>query len=514
MTLAAETRGIALDHLKTGRASAAIKGTLWSLASSLAPAALGFLVFLATSRVLSPAEFGIVAFAASIATIGLAVAPAGFREALIQRQSISPIHLDTVFWLCVGAAVLIYAALCLVGPIMVGATGEEALMLLIPFISLRVIFDMAAAVPNALLVRTMSFKMLALRTTAASLVAAAVCLALLWLGFGLWALAASQLAASITTCIGALVAARWLPGLRFDPRALGELKAFGLFSTGNHFISTLSLDQLLIGALLGPAGLGLYGFARRIFQILTDLLSGALNLVSYSLLSSMQSEPAKLREAYLLGTFASSVIAFPVFAGLALIAGDFIPLAFGEHWREAVPVVQAFCALGILTAIGVLQSSLIRSQGQADLWFYYILGKQAVTVLYIFLFAGWGLVPLTISLVILNGLIWLPSVHMVARLLQVSVLAYLSSFALPVLATSVMWGAGWLVQRELADADGTMRLALTIGTAAASYGSVVLLFGRARIVRLIGFLRRRGDRVRPPPDGCGRRRRRRRGRAR
>ena len=97
MTLVLERSDTRLGQLKSGRASAAIRGTLWSLVSSLAPAALGLLVFLATSRVLSPAEFGIVAFPASIATIGLAVAPAGFREALIQREGITSVHLDTVF---------------------------------------------------------------------------------------------------------------------------------------------------------------------------------------------------------------------------------------------------------------------------------------------------------------------------------------------------------------------------------------------------------------------------------
>lgn len=491
MTVTAEVGSKRLDHLKSGRASAAIKGTVWSLVSSLAPALLGFLVFLATSRVLTPAEFGIVAFAASIATVGLAVAPAGFREALIQRTDIEPKHLDTVFWLCVGAAVLIFGALCVAAPFVASSSGDPLLTALVPFISARVIFDMAAAVPNALLVRTMSFRMLALRTTAASLVAAVVCLGLLWAGFGLWALAASQLAGSVTTCIGALIAARWRPGFRFDLKALGDLKAFGLFSTGNHFITTISLDQLLIGALLGPAGLGIYGFARRIFQILTDLLSGALNLVSYSLLSSMQGEKAKLREAYLLGTFASSVVAFPVFAGLALVAGDLIPFAFGEHWIEAVPVVQAFCALGVLTAVGILQASLIRSQGQADLWFYYVLSKQVVTVLYVFLFAGWGLLPLTVSLVVLNALMWMPTLHMVVRLLGISLLSYLGSFALPVLATAVMWGAGWLVQREMGDAEPVLRLVATVGVAAASYGAVIVVLGRERVQRMVGFLRKK-----------------------
>ena len=487
----ASDMGASRDHLTTGRASAAIKGTLWSLVSSFVPAALGLLVFLATSRVLSPTEFGIVAFAVSIASVGVAVAPAGFREALIQRERVSPAHLDTVFWLCVGAALVIYAALCLAGPIIATASQQPLLALLIPLVAARVIFDMAAAVPNALIVRTMAFRMLALRTTIASVVTALVCLGLLWAGFGLWALAVSQLAGSIASCVGAMVGARWLPGLRFDRGALRDLRAFGLFSSGNHFITTINIDQLLIGALMGPGSLGIYSFARRIFQILTDLLSGALNLVSYSLLSSMQREPAKLREAYLLGTFASSVVAFPVFSGLALVAGDLIPFAFGTAWISAVPVVQAFCVLGLLTAVGILQSSLIRSQGQADLWFYYILGKQAVTVLYIFLFAGWGVVPLTTSLVILNLLLWMPTLRMVVRLLDISLWAYLASFALPVAATLAMGVVGWLVQQQLADADPLLRLAMTIGAAALSYGAVIVVLGRHRIRTLVGFVRRR-----------------------
>ena len=468
-----------------------MRGAMWSMLSSFAPAAFGIVVFMATSRVLGPAEFGIVAFAASIATFGMAVAPAGFRDALIQRASITERHLDAVFWLCVGAAALIYGILVAsAGPI-AASFGEPELALLIPFIGLRVVFDMAAAVPNGLLVRAMSFKKIAMRTAMASLVAAIGCLTLLWFGFGLWALAFSQLATSIVTCAGALIAARWRPGLTFDLKALKELRAFGLFSTGNHFITTVSIDQILIGVLLGPAGLGIYGFARRIFQILTDLITGALNLVSYSMLSSMQQERDKLRVAYLFGTFASSIIAFPVFAGLALIAADLIPFAFGQQWSEAVPVVQALCALGLLTAVGVLQASLVKSQGQADLWFYYMVGKQVVTVLYVFLFSSWGVSALTNALVVQNFIMWLPTVYMVVRLLGISPWAYLASFALPVFATLVMAAGGFFIQRELGDASALIRLGATIGGCAVIYAAVVLLLGRRKLLEIKATLGRR-----------------------
>ena len=480
-TMSGLATGPDLGHVKTGRAGAAMRGAMWSMLSSFAPAAFGIVVFMATSRVLGPAEFGIVAFAASIATFGMAVAPAGFRDALIQRETITPRHLDAVFWLCVGAAALIYGVIALAAGPIASSYGEPELALLIPFIGLRVVFDMAAAVPNGLLVRSMSFKKIAMRTASASLVAAVGCLALLWFGFGLWALAFSQLATSIVTCAGALIASRWRPGFSFDLKALGELRAFGLFSTGNHFITTVSIDQLLIGVLLGPAGLGIYGFARRIFQILTDLITGALNLVSYSLLSSMQQERDKLRAAYLVGTFASSIIAFPIFAGLALIAADLIPFAFGPQWTEAVPVVQALSALGLLSAVGVLQASLVKSQGQADLWFYYMAGKQAVTVLYVFLFSGWGVSALTNALVVQNFIMWLPTVYMVVRLLGISPWAYLASFMLPVFATLVMLGAGVLVQSQLASFDPLLRLGATIVECGMVYAGVVLLLGHRRL---------------------------------
>ena len=475
---------ISFDHVKSGRTAAAVRGAVWSVVSSFAPAAFGILVFMATSRVLVPAEFGLVAYAASIATLGTAIAPAGFSEALIQRHAIERRHMDAVFWLCVGSALVIYAALVIAAVPLSANLGEPELELLIPFIGARVIFDMAAAVPNALLVRSMSFKLLAMRTAMASLVAAIGCLVLLWLGFGLWALAFSQLATSVVACAGAMFSARWWPGFRMNFGALKELGSFGLFASGNRLITMLSVDQILIGTLLGPAGLGIYGFARRIFQILSDLITGALSSVSYSLLSSMQKEPDKLREAYLFATFASSVVSFPVFVGLALVADDFVPFAFGQNWVEAVPAVQAFCALGLLTSIGVLQSSLVKSQGQADLWFYYLIAKQIGTILYVLMFYSWGVNALTTAIVIQNYVMWLPAVHMVVRILRISPLGYLASFGKPAFATVLMLGAGILVKTELADAQPILRLAATVGVSAVVYTLFLMLFAQTRLLQI------------------------------
>ncbi|UJW87440.1 lipopolysaccharide biosynthesis protein [Devosia sp. SL43] len=475
------------DHLKTGRTRAAIVGLLWSLLSGFAPAAIGALVFLATSRALGPAEFGTVALAATITTIASALVPVGFGDALVQRAEITRDHLDTVFWLCFGVAALVYAGVVVAAVPFADAFGTPELKLLIPLLGLKVFFDLLGAVPNALLTRAMAFQKLAVRTTIASLAAAAICIVLLLLNYGLWALAFSQLASSLIACAASMLSARWAPRFSFRTTALRDLSRFGLFSSGQRALQTINLEQVLIGSLLGTSMLGLFSFARRIFQLISDLIASPLNAVSYPLLSSLQKEPGKLRDAYIFATLASSIFSFPLFIGMAAVADDLIPIAFGDHWGDAVGAVRAFCAMGLLTSVGVLQSSLIRSQGQAGLWLFYMLARQAMTILYIIFFHNWGLDALVTAIAIQSFLMWLPAVHMVMRLLNISLVTYFKPFVAPALAAAAMFVAVSAI-KEVLPGDAVIRLLASIGGGALVYIAVLALAARSQLSRIVAVM--------------------------
>lgn len=475
----------------TGLSRIAVTGVLWSLVMSFAPSLVSALVFLFTSRSLGPKEFGLVALASAIATIAGALAPVGFGQAIVQRKSIERRHLDSVFWLCVATSIVFYALIVALAAPLAHAFSEPQLLGLLPVLGLRIIFDLAGTVPRAVLGRTMSFDKMAVRTTIASLFGGVVCLTALWLGYGLWALALSQLTLSFTAAAGSIFAARWWPRLHFDRTAIRELAHFGGFSSGINLINLLNLDQILIGGLLGVFQLGLYGFARRIFQILSDVLAGPLNSVSFSLLASLQHDEARRRDAFLFATFLSALLSFPAFAGLAAVGGDLVPLLFGAHWTEAVFALQAFSAIGILASIGVLQSSLITSHGNADLWFVYLLIKQVVTVVYVLLFNSLGINALMASLVAINYAMWIPTLFIVARILGLSTLRYAGSLTVPALATGFMVvtveavrvvGMGWPVE---------IRLAAAVVAGAAIYAGVVLALAREQIGRIRKVVARR-----------------------
>lgn len=479
-----------LSHHQAGRARRAFTGVLWSGLNALVPAASGLVVFLLVSRALTPEEFGFVAFAAAIVAAVGAFSPAGFGDALVQRSDLDHPHLNATFWLCALWGLALYGLTVLMADPLADWLGDAMLATLLPVLGVRLIFDLASVVPSALLSRRMQFRQIAVRTMIASVMSMVVCLVVLFMGYGIWALVLSQLVGSVVVCVVSWLSVSWRPSLRLDRRALQDLMGFGSYASGSRLITTINVEQLLIGALLGSVAVGLFSFARRIFQILNDVLTGALAAVSYPLLSSMQNEPIKMRETYLATTFLSSLLAFPVFVGLALVARDAIPLLFGGQWDGAVRALQAFCAIGLLSCIGILQASLIRARGRADWWMWYQVGQQILTAAVVVALAPWGVTAVVVGIAIKTWLTFPFVAILVGRMIQLSPRRYGEQFLAPLLGSALM-AVAVLGVRNGIEVSSAWNLLLQIVVGAACYAVTVILIARPRLQAMWTLIRTR-----------------------
>ncbi|WP_134680297.1 lipopolysaccharide biosynthesis protein [Paracoccus ravus] len=469
----------ALSHYQSGRARRAFTGVLWSGINALLPAAAGLVVFLVVSRVIGPAELGHVALAAAIIGLLGAFSPAGFGDALVQRVDLSPVHLNATFWLCLLWGVGLYG----IAVALAFLLRDPMLRQLMPVLALRLIPDLGSVVPSALLSRQMQFRRLALRTLISSVLSMLASLVVLGLGYGLWALVTSQLAGAMVVCVVSWWSIRWRPSWRIDKGALRELAGFGGFASGSRLITSINLDQLLIGALLGSTALGVFSFARRIFQMLNDVLTGALAAVAYPLLSSMQTEPDKLREAYLATTFLSALLAFPVFTGLGIVGGQLIPLVFGGQWNAATSVLQAFCAIGLLSCIGILQAALIRAKGRADWWMWYQTLQQILTGLIIVALFPYGVTVVVVAIAAKTWVVWPVAAAAAGRMIDLPFGRYVSQFLAPILGCMVM-AAVLIALREGVAASPGLLVAMQIGGGVLAYGLTVLFVARNRVTTL------------------------------
>jgi teichuronic acid exporter len=433
----------ALAHLSSGRARAALLGVVWSFVNILVSTLLAALVFLVTSRILSPEDFGVVAFAAAVITVAAVLVPGAFGEALVQRKELRQDHLDTLFWLSFAIAALGYGALLALSPAIAEWSEMPLLEAILPVLGLRLVFDALMTVPASLIVRRMQFRAVAARTTVANGIGAVVCLVLVLLGYALWALVLSQLLTSVVGLVVALAGANWRPGVQLRWQALRELAGFGGYAMGGKILNEVRLDQFLLGALIGPGVLGLFYFGRRLFQMLKDLTVGVFSPVSSVLLASLQGEREKSRRAYLLASYASAGLAFPLFAGLMAVAPGAIPWVFGPQWAGAVFTVQCFCVLGMMAGLGQMQAALIRNLGRPGWWFWYQAIVQLSTVPIVLLVYPLGLDAVMLALVLRTVVLWPNSVLMAQRMLEMPLWHYIRSLQGPALGSAVM--AAWVV---------------------------------------------------------------------
>lgn len=425
-------------HLTHGRSQAAAKGVIWSAATAAIPSLLNGAVFLVTSRFLAPSDFGLIALALSVVSFFTSLAPAAFGDALVQRKDLKQSHLDSVFWLCAIACAVLYGIVALGSSGIARTLGHQEIAQLLPILGLKLVFDVMPAVPVALIGRAMAFHLFTIRTGISTLISSAICLVLIWQGYGIWAIAIAQLASSFANCVASFWSAKWYPGFRFKLSSLSDLTKFAVFASGTRFMNMMSLDQLLLGSLAGTSTLGIFNFSRRLFQIIVDFLSGALNSVSTVMFASLDQEADKLRQAFLMATFSSALVSFPAFMGLAIIADDLIPLLFGKQWTPAIWPVRGFCVIGLMTCIGLVQSALINAKGKTHWWFIYQVGRNIVTISSIIILWRYGVNVIILSMTVQVIVLWPITIWMVSRLIELSVVNYLKQFIGPTLAYLAM----------------------------------------------------------------------------
>jgi teichuronic acid exporter len=480
-----------LNDANSSRSIAAFRGVFWSAVNIVVPTAVSLLVFVVTSRLLTPADFGVVALAATIAAAASSIVPSGFGDALVQSMRREPLYLNSVFWLCAVCGVVAYAVLGASASAVARIFGAPLLVQLIPVLGIRVIVDAVGVVPTALLTQTLAFRLIAVRTALASIVAAAISIALVFKGLGIWALVASLLATSVVSVIATFWTIRWAPGFRFSTAALRDLKGYGVYASGTRTLLFLwnQSDQMIVGFVLGAGQLGIYNFSRRIFSIINDVSSGALGAVAHPFFSGIKDNVDRVRTGFMSATFLASILAFPVFIGLASVADRAIPLIFGSQWTGALWPIRILCILGVITCIGTLQAGLINSLGKAKWWFYYQLFTGLVNIPIIAICAPRGTAWMLAIIVAKTYLFWPIPVVMTLRLLRLPARQYLGQFFAPLLAAFfmavVIYGSRMLWFSHMHPA---LELVCDVLFGSISYVVVLFVVAKRRLLRLVGIL--------------------------
>ena len=399
------------EHLHVDLRNRSVRGGLLTLTSQGAQFLMQSIATVVLARLLTPADFGLVAMVTAIMGLGQAFADFGLSEATIQHPEITHRQVSTLFWINVAIGLTLTLITAALAPVLVWFYHEPRLRGITFLASLTFLIGGLRVQHDALLRRQMRFLALAIRDVVSYAIAVPVAITLAWRGAGYWVLLALPLTMNLTRMSLSWLMVRWIPGLPRRDDKVRSLMTFGGNVAASYLIFNLnrSADTVLIGWYWGAGPLGLYSRAYNLLMLPARQLGAPARSVAIPAFSRVQGDPDRLARYYLQTVNLIMWITAPIFGFLFVAAEPVIILTLGNRWREAAPVFQilAIFALGQLLFESTIWLFVSRGQSRRLLKLLLIISPIIVVSYAIGLPFGIKGVALSGSLVLLVIFPWI-----------------------------------------------------------------------------------------------------------
>ena len=365
-------------------------------AASVSASGLGLVIqvvgTVVLARLLTPADFGVVAMVTTFSLLVASFGLNGFTEAVIQCEEIDHYTASNLFWLNTGAGLILAIAFAAGGGFLVRFYGNPLVAKVAAGVSVGIFVASFSVIHLALLKRAMRFGATSTNDVVGRIVYTSVPILLALRGWGYWALVAGIVAQQLCMTITAFWLCRWLPSLPRRTHRTGAVVRFAAKVYGQFSVSyaTLNVDNLLVGWRFNAVALGFYKKAFDLFALSASQLTAPLNNVALASLSRLNQDRARFRR-YLgnsLGMIAFAGMA--ISADLTLVGKDVVRLVLGSKWSEAGRIFELFGpGIGVMLlchTVGWIHLSI----GKPERWLRWSLFQLAVTASLFLVGLRWG----------------------------------------------------------------------------------------------------------------------------
>lgn len=329
------------------------RGGSWMVAARFARTSITILGMVALARLLTPADFGVVAITTTATILSLVIIEGVIDFPALRHDNLSRDAVQSMIWTALlliapFATILFSAAPMIEAALNITHLGV-ALRGILPVFFLQVFFMGGSAV----LRRQHRFKQAAIIAVASVGIYMALAVALAFLRFGIWSIIIAQNVAMLLTALALARAARlslrWPQ--RFTLAAVGRVGAYGAASRILAWFWS-SVDTIAVAATLGPAATGLYTRAYNISVQIKEPFS-ALDAPTRQALIAVSNrdgdvgpQAAMMLRLITLATSGAAAIC-------AVLREPLVMILLGNQWRASAPVL-AILILGLPARIALM----------------------------------------------------------------------------------------------------------------------------------------------------------------
>jgi O-antigen/teichoic acid export membrane protein len=468
-----------------------VLAAIWSFIEIWGNQVFSSIVFFLLARLLGPENFGLIALALVFITFAQAFVDQGFSEAIIQRQEIEEEHLHTAFWSSLLLGTIFTAATVAFSGNIAAIFREPKLAPLIKWLSINFVLTAFSSVQIGMLRREFAYKALATRSLIAIILSGSLSIVAALQGYGVWSLVIQQLSNKIIQTVVIWMHTKWTPKFIFSVRHFKEMFSFGINVVALRVLSFFSRrsDDLLIGYFLGSTALGYYTVAYRIIFILTELLTGVISRVTLSTFSRLQDNLEQLRKVFYKTTQMTSLIAFPVFIGLFIMAPQVGTIVFGKGWDLSITVMQILVFVGILHSVLYFNLEVMKALDNTSQMLVLNTVTTTFNVLGFWIAMRWGIAAIALSYVISSYLTFPLYVFAIRKMTHLDLKKYAKQYIYPVIGSLAMvLGIVALSNFTTATFSLYLSTALLIIVGAILYISTISLLSPALVKELVGIV--------------------------
>lgn len=422
-------------------------GVLWNLVSLLMTRGASTIFTLFLARLLAPEAFGLIAMVTIVFELANTFVTSGLGTALIRNKSVSDTDFNTVFYTNIVLSTIAYTALFIGSPYVANFYNQPELTLLIQIMGLSVFINATKIVQSAIFNRDMNFKALMKSNTLSVVLSGVLGVLAAWYGLGVWSLVIQSLS---STCISAIMLwymSNWRPKLEFSYESFTKLFKFSKNLLAEGILEVIFRNSyiLVIGRLFSAEVTGLYFFATKLSNLISQQLTSAIQQATLPALATMQDETAALRIKYRQIIQMTMFVIAPVMALLAAVSPILVPLAFKDNWIPAVPYLQLLCIIGALYPLHAINVNLLLVKGKSDILFKIGLIKRAVSITLLFLTIPYGIIGIIVGQVISSFFALIPNTYFTAKLVNYSLLDQVRDVIKPIFSSIVAGTFTWLL---------------------------------------------------------------------
>jgi len=468
----------------------------WTVIARFSGQLIAWAVTIFVIRILSPADYGLMAMAMVLAALLFLINNIGLETVLVQRPNLDQDTRARIFGVVILTNLASFLIMVLAARPLADFFGEPGLTILVRVLAIQFLILIFEALPLSQLERELDFKKRSIVEFSTMFAASLLTLALALAGVGVWALVLGHLLAQAFRVVGLNLIVRSICRPQFSLEGMRDVLSFGGFVSVDRslwFVFAES-DKFIGGKIFGKELLGFYSVASHLASLPINKIAGLISSVAFPAFSKVQMQMGSVRFYLRKAIRLMSIFAFPIFFGVSSVAPSAVMLFLGEKWLGVVLPLQILAVIMPIRMISTIMPPVLWGIGQPRISAENFAIAAIVMVPAFVIGAQYGATGLAVSWAVAYPVVFLIMSFRVGNAVGSGIIDLIGAMGRPIISAAGMYAVIYCVKPFVFGTVGDVLFLLQlIVLGAATYTLLLLAIHRNGFDEALDLFKRKGS---------------------